>query len=264
MRILHHQGHQERGGFTLELASLAEELGADLFGVADLCPVREFMASQGGERVASFTRGIAIGMGLSYTVVDDIAPESPADHSLYGYHLYRVVSRAVDSIAWHLARRLQEWGYSALPIPTSQYRAPGERSAIFSHKLAAHLSGLGWIGKNCLLITRQFGPRVRLASVLTDCPLEAGQRMDDRCGDCRECVDACPVHALAGAEFCDEEGREARLRAEVCGAYRDGKGGLRSGHVCGLCLAVCPRAYPQERGWRHPLRKAEPADDPRP
>ena len=245
-------------GFTQELASLAEELGADLFGVADLRPVREFIVNQGGERLGSFTHGIAMGMGLLNTIVDHIAPEFPSDHSLYGWHLYKVVSPAVDSMAWHLARRIQERGYLALPIPTSQYRAPGERIAIFSHKLAAHLAGLGWIGKNCLLITPEFGPRVRLASILTNCPLEAGQRIDDRCGDCQECVDACPAHALTGAEFCDEEGCEARLRAEVCGAYRDGKrgglgGSLRSGHVCGLCLAVCPKAYPQERGWRHSL-----------
>ncbi len=259
--MLHHQGRREREGLTLELVSLAGDLGADLFGVADLGPARKFVVRQGGERVASFTYGITIGMGLSYTVVDDIVPELPADHSLYGYHLYKVVSPAVDSIAWHLARSIQEWGYSALPIPTSQYRAPGERSAIFSHKLAAHLAGLGWIGKNCLLITPQFGPRVRLASVLTDCPLEAGQRMDDRCGHCRECIDACPAHALTGAEFCDAEEREVRLHAEACGAYRDAKGGLRSGHVCGLCLAVCPKAYPQDQGWRHPLWGAEPAHD---
>jgi len=251
-----HQGRRNPEDSTRELASLAEELGADLFGVADLRAVREFIVNQGGELLGSFTHGIAIGIGLSHTVVDHIAPDLPADHSLYGYHLYRAVSPAVDSIARHLGRRLQEWGYSALPIPTSQYRAPGERSAIFPHKLAAHLAGLGWIGKNCLLITPQFGPRVRLASILTDCPLEPGQRVDDRCGDCHECVDACPVHALTGAEFCDEEGREARLRVEVCGGYRDGKGPLRSGHVCGLCLAVCPKAYPQAQGWRHRLMNA--------
>jgi epoxyqueuosine reductase len=249
--------HHEREDFTRELASLAKELGADLFATADLRLVREFMIHQGGERLAAFTHGIAIGIGLSYTVVDQIAPELPADHSVYGHHLYRVVSPAVDSITWQLARRIHEWGYSALPIPASQYRAPGERSAIFSHKLAGHLAGLGWIGRNCLLITPQFGPRVRLASVLTNCPLEPGHRIHDRCGDCRECVDACPVHALTGVEFRDDEGREARLRAEVCGAYRDEMGQLRSGHVCGLCLAVCPKAYPQERRWRHPLREAQ-------
>jgi epoxyqueuosine reductase len=254
--------HYEREDLTPELAFLAEQLGADLFGVADLRPAREFMFHQGGEGLEAFTHGIAIGIGVSYTVVDRIAPELPADHSVYGHHLYRVVSPAVDSIAWHLARRIQERGYSALPIPVSQYRAPGERSAVFSHKLAGHLAGLGWIGKNCLLITPQFGPRVRLASVLTDCPLRPGQRLDDRCGECQECVDACPVHALTGVEFRDEEGLEARLRAEVCGAYRDGKGNLRSGHVCGLCLAVCPKAYPQDRRWRHHLREVRDRKPP--
>lgn len=241
----------DKSGFTRELAHLAEELGADVFGVADLRPVREFVVNQGGEQLGRFTHAIAIGIGLLHTVVDQMAPMLPADHSLYGFHLYKVVSPAVDVIAWRLARKIEDQGCLALPIPTSQYRAPGERSGLFSHKLAAHLAGLGWIGKNCLLITPQCGPRVRLASVLTDHPLVAGVRMDEQCGDCSECVDACPVHALTGIEFSDEEGREARLQAEVCGAYRDGSGGLRSGHTCGLCLAVCPKAYPQNPGWKH-------------
>ena len=244
-------------GLAQELSHLAAKLGADLFGVCDLRPVRQFIIDQGGDRLGSFTHGIAIGIGLSHTIVDLFAPELSADNSLYGFHLYKVVSPAVDSIAWQVARRIEQCGYSALAVPTSQYSAPGERTAMVSHKLVAHLAGLGWIGKNCLLLTSEFGPRVRLASVLTDCRLDSGQRIDDQCGDCQECVDACPVQALAGVEFHDEQGREARLNVEACGAYRDGKGRLRSGHVCGLCLAVCPRAYPREPIWRHPLLRAE-------
>ncbi len=238
---------------TRELSLRAKALGADLLGVADLRPVRDYMVNQGGQHLSSFTHAIVIGIGLSNTIVDRIDFELPADHSLYGWHVYHTVSPTLDAIAWRLAQTIDQWDYLALPVPPSQYRAPGERRGVFSHKLAAHLAGLGWIGKNSLLITRDFGPRVRLASVLTDCPLQAGERLDDLCGDCQECLVACPAHALTGVEFRDQDERDARLRVALCSNYRDGPDRRRSGHVCGLCLAVCPRAYPDKPAWQHPV-----------
>ncbi len=246
------------GNLPRELASIAWSLGADLFGVADLRPVHAVVVNQGSQRLKPFTHAMVAAVGLSDTVVDYADFELPVDNSLYGWHLYQAVSPRLDAIAWHLASIVERRGYSALPIPTSQYRSPGDRNAIFSHKLAAHLAGLGWIGKSSLLVTQAFGPRVRLVSVLTDCPLEAGERLDDRCGECEECVAACPAQALTGVEFNDEEGRDVRLNVELCGSYRDGPGtqsSRRGGHVCGLCLAVCPRAYPEQPGWRHPVMK---------
>lgn len=228
--------------FARDLASAAGGMGADLFGIADLRPVQEIVVAQGGGRLSGFSHAVAIGMGLSNTVVDQMDPSQPADFSLYGWHVYRAISPAVDQIAMHVAREIESRGFRALPIPTSQYRNPGERIGLFSHKLAAHLSGVGWIGKNCLLITPEFGPRVRLASVLTDCELESGTRIDGRCGDCRACVDACPVGALRGVEFCESEGVERRLDVGACAGYRDGAAAKRGAHVCGLCLAVCPKA----------------------
>ncbi len=98
-------------------------------------------------------------------------------------------------------------------------------------------------GKNCLLITPRFGPRIRLASVLTDCELEAGNIIEGSCGDCRVCIDACPVDALKGVEFRESEGVEKRLDVNACGNYRDGadSGARRGAHVCALCLAMCPK-----------------------
>ena len=239
--------------FAGDLASRACDLGADLFGIADLRPARDFVVDQGGGRVCGFSHALVFGMRLSNTVVDRIDPLTAADFSVYGWHVYKAVSPAVDRIALYLARELACRGFEALPIPSSQYRSQGERVGLFSHKLAAHLAGLGWIGKNCLLITPEFGPRVRLASVLTDCKLDSGTRMDGRCGDCRACVDVCPAGAIRGVVFDDAEGVGARLDVRACGSYRDGDvaGAKRGAHVCGLCMAVCPMAYPEREGWRH-------------
>jgi epoxyqueuosine reductase len=127
-------------------------------------------------------------------------------------------------------------------VPASK-RAEDERlCAIFSHKLAAHLAGLGWIGKSCLLVTPQAGPRVRWVSVLTNAPLATTARpLEDRCGGCRQCVDICPVQAFSGQPFRADEPREARYDAHKCNRYfeemkiRDAESAVR-----GLCLYVCP------------------------
>ena len=133
---------------TEKLSLLAKEMEVDLFGIADLSPVQDLVVTQGGEQLSIFSHAVSIGLALSNTVVDGIEPLLPADFSTYGWHVYKAVSPMVDNIAFRLARELQRWGFEALPIPTSQFRRPGERIGLFSHKLAAHLAGLGWIGKN--------------------------------------------------------------------------------------------------------------------
>jgi len=227
------------------LSELALNKGADLFGVADMRPVREYIIQQGGEFFGRFTHAVTIGIKLSNSVVDQLIPQMPADYSLYGFHVYKTVSPLLDTIAHFLSLELERNGFNALPIPTSQFRSVGERIALFSHKLAARSAGLGWIGKNCLLITPEFGPRVRLASVLTDCELASGIPLEGRCGNCNVCVDVCPVGAIRGVEFCETKSIEARLNVNACGNYRDGadSGARRGAHVCALCLAKCPMGY---------------------
>jgi hypothetical protein len=72
----------------------------------------------------------------------------------------------------------------------------------FSHKMTATHAGLGWIGKTDLLVSQDFGPRVRLASLLVDYPLkDAGTPVtESRCGSCRICVTHVParrpMHAM--------------------------------------------------------------------
>ena len=129
-----------------------------------------------------------------------------------------------------------------MPIPASQ-RVDDERiCAAFSHKLAAHLAGQGWIGKSCLLVTPEQGPRVRWATILTDAPLAAAAGpMDQRCGNCDRCVSACPVGAFTGRNFEEGESRDLRFDASKCDAHFKA---LRQADpetdVCGMCLYACP------------------------
>jgi epoxyqueuosine reductase QueG len=85
------------------------------------------------------------------------------------------------------------------------------------------------------------GPRARWATVLTDAPLSAsGEPMPVACGDCRECVDICPVGAYTGEAFRPEDPREVRFDAQKCQRYFVELEETTGLSVCGLCLYVCP------------------------
>ncbi len=106
---------------------------------------------------------------------------------------------------------------------------------------AAARSGVGFYGKNTMLITRRFGSWVVLGTLVTDVELEATEPLDAGCGECRLCVDACPTDALAEPGTLDAtrclsywtqspdaipEDFRAALGAQVYG--------------CDICQDVCP------------------------
>lgn len=223
-----------------ELKIYAKELGVDLFGVADLTEAHDFIFIQGGEHIAGFPRAISIGIRLLDAVVDELyRHEEPS--AIYSYRgLYNSVNTNLDRAALLIAKRIQEAGYKAYAIPASQTVNERKLEGAISHKLAANLAGLGWIGKNCLLITPKYGPRVRLATVLTDAPLETGERLTGDCEDCRECVDICPPKAFTGASFNPSEPRDVRFRAHLCRDYTQRRANLIGEGICSLCVYICP------------------------
>ncbi len=225
-----------------ELPELVRRLGGDIYGVADLTEVRDEVIRQGGPELAAYPRAVSIGIKLLHPIVDRLPERNERAVAVsYRTHAYDVVNDRLDAIASRVASALQEAGFRALPVPASE-RVDDERiCAVFSHKLAAHAAGLGWIGKSCLLVTPQAGPRVRWTTVLTNAPLPAtGHVMEQRCGTCRECVDACPVHAFTGREFVPGEPREARYDARACQSYFRELEEQGRVPVCGMCLYSCP------------------------
>jgi epoxyqueuosine reductase len=216
-------------------------LGADFFGVADLAPAREFIAERGGEMVAQFPRAVSIGVMMPSTIVDQILRHDDKTALIaYRSHSYDILNILLNQIASRLAGLLQREGHRAFPIAAAERANGQDMYGLLSHKLAAHLAGLGWIGKSCLLVTPEVGPRVRWASVLTDAPLEAGQPMSERCGTCTVCVDACPPHAFTGRNFRPDEPREARYDAYKCHVYLQWRKEQVDVRVCGMCVYACP------------------------
>lgn len=231
------------------LRKLAEELGTDFLGVADLSLANDFVISQGGPEVGGYPKAVSIGIALLNPIVDQLPNRAQTAVAIeYRHHAYDVINERLDSIASRLGSALQKEGYRAYPVPASK-RVDDERiCAIFSHKLAAHLAGIGWIGKSCLLITPNAGPRVRLVTVLTDAPLKpTGQPMEEQCGDCQECVQVCPVGAFSGRPFREDEPREARYDARKCESYHKELERKLGIGVCGMCLYVCPHGRHHEQ-----------------
>lgn len=231
------------------LRNLTEELDVDFFGVADLSQASDFIISQGGLEAGSYPKAVSIGIALLNPIVDQLPNRAEKAAAIeYRHHAYDVINERLDCIASRISSVLQKEGYRAYPVPASK-RADDERiCAIFSHKLAAHLAGLGWIGKSCLLITPTAGPRVRYATVLTDAPLEpSGQPMRERCGECQECVKVCPVGAFTGRPFREDEPRESRYDARRCESYHKELERKLGISVCGMCLYVCPHGRHREQ-----------------
>lgn len=127
-------------------------------------------------------------------------------------------------------------------IPPVAQQNEEDLLAVFSFKYAAVNAGLGWIGKNDVLITEKYGPRVRLSAVLVDYPFETGRKItESRCASCNRCVDICPHKALKGMNWDINALRNNLIDYHLCNQKRSAyieKHGRKN--ACGLCMVVCP------------------------
>jgi epoxyqueuosine reductase QueG len=111
--------------------------------------------------------------------------------------------------------------------------------------LVARDAGLGEIGRMGLLMTPRLGPRVRIAVVTTDLPLEADERRPepstlDFCTRCRKCADVCPSRAIPLDDRASIDGaRRWRIDSEACFTYW-----CQVGTDCARCVKVCPYSHP--------------------
>lgn len=180
---------------------------------------------------------VSFGVRLSDAVIDTISEEGP---SKTYFHHYRTVNTLLDSLSLSLIILLQREGYNAANIPASQ-SIEGYRG-LFSHKAAAVKAGLGWIGKNAMFISREIGPRVRLATVFTDFPLPVTEHeYIDGCKACTVCKDKCPSGAISGLSWYPGINYGDFFDPELCSTYmKDKFKNIGRGAVCGICMRFCP------------------------
>jgi epoxyqueuosine reductase QueG len=211
------------------IKEFALDQGISLFGVADVIPIRKTFHVEPPESIAHLDRAISMAVRLSGAVLEALIDKP---NLLYKHH-YREANELLDAVAFRVAALIQEWDYRALAIAASQTIDWRKQIAHLSHKKVAALAGLGWLGRSNLLVTPQYGSRVRLVTVLTNMPLEADKRLRKSCGTCRACVEICPAGAIKTRQKdFDHQACYQQLghfaKKENIGYY-----------ICGLCQKAC-------------------------
>ena len=212
-------------GTCQEFAQVLKDHGVGLWGVADIAGLHVL-----GDRYPR-----AVSLVFPYRPLLQVYKEEDFHRLLKG--VYETVYRAQDAASSWLGER----GVKHLVVPHGG-QDPETLLAMFPHKLAAVRSGLGWIGKNCLLVTPEFGPRQCLATILLEARWPAGEPVTtDQCGDCRVCVEACPYGYIHDVNWYAGLARVELFNAHACSRTREGFiPTLGHKHECGLCLWSCP------------------------
>ena len=164
---------------------------------------------------------------------------------------YETINDNLQRVSLYLALYLEEMGYEALYLPTT-YGAthswddagpkPPGGTGPMSHRNAAVAAGLGELGLNNLLLTPQYGPRVRLVSIITNAPLTPDEPLQEPLclGEkCSLCVRNCPAQAFSTPHHLTMPGQTSLLATfdvEACRNYYN-----KSGGHCGReCMTSCP------------------------
>lgn len=217
-----------------KIKALLTSLGITKFGFGNL----EGLVPKQYETLKT---GISFAIRLSDVVMDEITDQEPT-HTYF--HHYRTVNSFIDHVALRVVMLLQAEGYKAVAIPASQsINQPGyDYSGVFQHRTVATKSGMGWIGKNACLITPEYGPRVRLGSILTNFVGKYDKAIDTSlCGDCDICVRKCPPIALKGNLWSLSSSRDDIVDAKVCSEHMSTHyKHIGRGVVCGICVKSCP------------------------
>jgi epoxyqueuosine reductase len=171
-----------------EIKGVALNAGADLVGIVSARAFDTFPSVWIGWKYQEYTKKTT-----------DVMPDAKSI-VVMGYHVW-------DDMLEIAIRKGEKWVYPGyFPLKTVSlkvihflekkgYKAVSLR--LVSYKRLAQLAGFGNFGKNALIINPVFGPWIRLASVLTNAKMTPDEPFDqDLCGDCEDCVNACPVGAL--------------------------------------------------------------------
>ena len=203
-------------------------------GVSDV----GFCHMQADDGIGGLENAVSIVVHLSDAILDEVV-DKPT-HTYFNH--YRSVNAFIDHCLLRVGLLLDRYGYKYITVASSQsindegwhYRGR------YSHKKIACLSGLGNMGNNGLFLHKDFGARVRLGTVFTDCQFEnPTEYPEDLCSHCNICREKCPSGAISGKNWSTD--RESYFNAAKCSEFmkREYKN-IGRGAVCGLCVSHCP------------------------
>jgi len=208
-----------------KLKKISSDLGLKVFGVCDVNDIKDCVDEFLKQFIDEYKYAVCAGYNLSPNVIKTIIDKP---NKIYFRH-YKMINMMIDQAGVRIGNFIEEEGFKAIPIPASLILDWEMQTAHLNHKVAAYKAGLGWIGKNNLLVNPKYGSAVRYITILTDMPLKVDKPMENGCGNCAKCLSVCPVGALQGGynlEKCHEKLKEFAKKEHV-------------GLVCGLCVKAC-------------------------
>ncbi|MDR1978531.1 MAG: 4Fe-4S binding protein [Synergistaceae bacterium] len=227
----------DRAELKRKIKREAKKLGMNLIGVANVERWEEYAETDRAffpTTIWPWSRTVIV-LGVQIFL-----PMIETTPSVVYSELYNTTNRMLDEVAYRLANFLNTLGRRAFFFPRDCY---GDISvlvkkpeAAFSHVIAGKYAGLGTIGFNHTLLTPEYGPRVRLVSVISDVDVAPDKVIEkDLCIRCGVCKRNCPVNAFTP----NPDVLIANMAKNKCAAYHQKlKDELR--YPCGVCTMVCP------------------------
>ncbi len=221
---------------NVTLQDLIPKLDVDAVGVASLAEWKGTKLEETALRLLPQACSVVVFAMEVYPEVLDLA--SPG-RMMGVASLNDLLARNADFLNGRLtrashdvAKACHKLGLKALPLPAAG--CPQDTrflEAVFSYKHAAQTAGLGKLGWHRLLITPDFGQRVRLTCCLTEAELEPTKtNISVECDSCRVCVGSCPAGALTEPQA----SKQYAINKFACSSFRNTSGG------CSECMRLCP------------------------
>jgi len=206
-----------------QIEDFLREKGADIVRFVDISKLPR-------NQTQGFTKAVVFCMALSKEFILAIhnGKETERDEFVDKEH-------ETGALADQLAAHIRKHGYRAFSQSDESLIKSGYYDEIYHitklpHKTIARLSGIGYVGKNNLLITEEFGCAFSMCTVLTDAPFSIEKYIEStlKCGDCDVCVKSCPENAIVGNEWSVAIGREGIIDVSRC--------------FCAMkCMVDCPK-----------------------
>lgn len=179
-----------------EVKAFARERGADVVGVASVSEYHGPVDQLGSPFLVMPEAKTLVSIGVAM-LLGSIRSNSRVA-TMDSVKMYDELRR----IGYDVGRFIERRGYMAATVPPTFLMTNSKETkgmvADIQHKSAAEAAGVGVVGNGDLLVTPEFGPRVRLATVVTSAPLQPDKRLDwDPCGNCHKCAAVCPVGAIS-------------------------------------------------------------------
>ncbi len=148
-----------------------------------------------------------------------------------GRDYHKLIRKRLQQLADRIQTRIGEFGYRAFVD-----------SAPVLERALAEKAGLGWIGKNTMLINKQAGSWFFLGELFTDLPLPVDASASAHCGSCRACLDICPTQAFVGPNALDARRCISYLTIELRDSIPEELRPLMGNRVfgCDDCQLICP------------------------